>query len=432
MSAHPPHHAAPPTGRTPTVRAGGSGAATTGSRDDDHHDRRPRDGRRRSVTVVVLAVVAVLLALVAVGALLPGVPGLGHLGAQASAWAVWLAVAGLVVTLLGAVALLRHGSVARVVVVCAGLVAAVCSVVVVTVQLRVAQEHEVAVDIAEMFRVSQDRRAHDVDVTYGEQDGVPLGLSLWLPDGGTGTSAAAAPVVVLVHGGGWTGGHRAQAGTAAHATWFADQGYLVASVDYPLATATTPRWDTAEAQVACALVWLGQHAADHGGDPGRVLLAGDSAGGNLALDVAYRGAAGTLAPACEGPVPPVTAVSALYPVASPVAFHDNPDPLLGADARRYAETYTGGTPDEVPDRYASIWPAVHVTDVSPPTLMVHGAADHLVPAAGTQQLGDVLRTHGVTHDVVLVPAADHVFDRAPGGVGTQVWRELTARLVPAS
>ncbi|PFG42975.1 acetyl esterase/lipase [Isoptericola jiangsuensis] len=418
MSAHPPHHAAPPTGRTPAVRD-----RTVGS---------PGGGRaRRSVTVTVLAVVAVVLALVAVGALLPGVPGLGHAGAQASAWSAWLAVAGLVVTLLGALALLRHGSVARFLVVGAGLVAVVCSFVVLTQQLRVAQEHGVAVEIAELFRVTPDRRAHDVDVTYGEQDGVPLGMSLWLPDGVRPDAASGAPVVVLVHGGGWTGGHRAQTTTAAHATWFADHGYLVASIDYPLASRETPRWDTAEAQVACALVWLAEHAATQGGDPDRILLAGDSAGGNIALDVAYRGAAGTLEPACDGDVPAVRAVSTLYPVTSPVAFHDNPDLLAGDAARRYVETYTGGTPDDVPDHYAAVWPAEHVTADAPATLVVHGAADHLVPPAPSTELGDVLRAHGVTHDVVLVPAADHVFDRAPGSVGTQVWRELTARLLPA-
>ncbi|GAA1968813.1 hypothetical protein GCM10009718_00460 [Isoptericola halotolerans] len=366
-----------------------------------------------------------LLAVVSAGAFLPSVPWWGHVGGYAAAWAPWMVVLGLAVTVAAAVALMRRGSVTRVVAVAGGLLAAGLSFAVVTQQLRVAQEHAVGIRIVELFRVTPGDVAPDVDAQYGDDEGDPQNLSLWLPEGGPDGPA---PVVVLVHGGGWVSGERTQRTTASHAAWFAGQGYLAVSIDYPLSSDERHRWDAVEPQVACALAWVGEHAADHGGDPGRVFLAGDSAGGNLALEVAYRTASGDLDPECEGSVPPVSAVSTLYPVASPVGAYDNDDPVMGDVGRSLAEQYTGGSPEQHPDRYAAITPAGHVTPGAPPTLMVVGASDHLVPPAGAEELAGVLTGAGVAHELVVLPAATHVFDAAPGGVGTQLWRELTVRM----
>lgn len=379
--------------------------------------------------VGVLVVLAVLLSVVAAGALLPSVPWVGHVGGYAAAWAPWTVVLGVVVTMGATIALVRRGSVARVVAVVGGLVAAATSFAVVTQQLQVAQDHAVGVRIAELFRVTADDVAPDVDARYGDDEGAPQHLSLWLPEGETD---GAAPVVVLVHGGGWVSGDRLQRTTASHAAWFAAQGYVAVSIDYPLSDGDRHRWDAVEPQVGCALVWVAEHAAEHGGDPETVFLAGDSAGGNLALEVAYRSAADDLEPACEGSVPPVAAVSTLYPVASPVGVHENTDPVMGDRGRELTEQYTGGTPSEHPERYAAVTPAEHVTADAPPTLVVAGEADHLVPASGAEELAAVLEGTGVPHELVLLPAADHVFDSAPGGVGTQVWRELTLRMFERS
>jgi acetyl esterase/lipase len=383
------------------------------------------------VTVAILAIVAAPLLLVTVGAVLPQVPWLGHAGAYLSAWSVWLVLAGVVVAVAGSIALLRRGTVTRVLVVVAGVATVAIAFTIVTVQLRVAQEHQVGVRIAELFRLTEGDVGPDEDDTYGEHDGAPQGVSLWRPDG-TAEEGGGAPVVVLVHGGGWISGERTQPRTASNAAWFAEQGYLAVSVDYPLSDDEHHFWDVVEPQVACALAWVGANAADHGGDASEVYLVGDSAGGNVALDVAYRAASGDLEPACGGAVPPVTAVSTLYPVANPIDFHDNPDPVLGDRSRAMVESYTGGIPDEVPERYSAVWPAEHASAASPPTLMVLGSSDHMVPTTGAEDLVDVLRANGVEHDLVEIPFAEHVFDAALGGVGTQVWRDLTLRLFEAS
>ncbi|WP_143762077.1 alpha/beta hydrolase [Isoptericola variabilis] len=386
---------------------------------------RERAGRRGGTLAAgVLLGAAVVLALLVAGMLAPHVPVLGLAGVTASAYLAWALLGAAVVTVLAAILLMRRGGVVRVAATTLGLAALAGSVVVGWQQLSVAREHRVAVDVGGLFALTGSRAEPDASAAYGEHEGRPLGLSLWEP---AGSGAGAAPVVVLLHGGGWTSQDRLERTTTAHATWFAEQGYLAISVDYPLSDDEHHLWEVAEPQVACALSWVQDNAARHGGDPGRVFLVGASAGGNLALDVAYRAAAGDLDPACGSAPPVVAAVSTLYPVASPAAFAAGADPLLGGAARDTAIAYTGGTPEGVPERYAAVTPAEHVTDAAPPTLVVAGAADHLVPPAGAVDLAATLEDAGVSHELVVLPAAGHRFDAAPGGVGTQVWRELTLR-----
>ena len=119
-----------------------------------------------------------------------------------------------------------------------------------------------------------------------------------------------------------------------------------------------------------------------GADPARMVLIGRSAGAQLALVAAYQAGA-----------PAVAGVVSFY---GPVFLADGwrepprPDPL---DVRAVLETYLGGTPDQVPDRYAAASPVTYVSPQSPPTLLVYGRRDHIVrsrfraPARGTAARG---------------------------------------------
>ncbi|MDT5001241.1 MAG: acetyl esterase, partial [Mycobacterium sp.] len=64
---------------------------------------------------------------------------------------------------------------------------------------------------------------------------------------------------------------------------------------------------------------------------------------------------------------------------------------------------------------------------APPTLILMGAADHLVPTEGTYRFTDQARAAGVDVELVAVPYADHVFDERTGSVGQQAYRQLTAK-----
>jgi acetyl esterase len=95
----------------------------------------------------------------------------------------------------------------------------------------------------------------------------------------------APPVLVYLHGGGWVVGdlHTHDRFCRRLA---ADGAQLVVSVDYPLA----PEFPYPHGARACQQIfsWVRQHAASLGGDPARVAIGGDSAGGNLAAAVCLQ------------------------------------------------------------------------------------------------------------------------------------------------
>lgn len=371
----------------------------------------------------VLLPVVVLGAVLVLAAFVP-IPGADIAAAALSgAWAWWIVVA-LALAAAAVVLVVRGRTTARI----AAAVLSILSVLGVGVvggaQAVFAAQHGVAVDVGALLTQQDGVRDPDHDVVYTEgPGGEPVELSVYEPAQADG----AAPVVLWIHGGGWISGSRTDDSPAIQSSWLADNGYLVVSVDYTLATDDDPRWDSTESQIACALAWTEEHAAEYGGDTARFAVSGDSAGGHLALQAAYRAAAGTLDSSCGGSLPDVDAVSVLYPVASPQGFYENPDVVLGPLARNMASTYTGGSPDEHPERYAAITPANHLGAATPPTLMAVGAHDHLVPPSGARELAEALDANGTAHTLIEAPFAEHVFDLLPGSVATQVWRAETLR-----
>ena len=115
---------------------------------------------------------------------------------------------------------------------------------------------------------------------------------------------AALPVLLWFHGGGWTIGsletHDNTCRSLANAV-----GCIVVSVDYRLAP--EHKFPAAADDAFAATQWIAEYAADLGGDPKRIAVGGDSAGGNLAAVVSLQARdAGGPALAFELLVYPVT------------------------------------------------------------------------------------------------------------------------------
>lgn len=370
----------------------------------------------RRTLFLVPGLVVVVVFLVVVSTFLPA--PVNVVGATLSSFSAHLAVASLLLVAVVGWLWWRRRTRARVVLV----VLAVLSLAGVTViggrQLALAGREEVDLDVGALLDLPGGSAPPDENVVYLRFEGQDLSLSVWRPADGDG---AGAPVIVMVHGGGFISSSRLEGTPPAHARWFAQHGYLVISADYTLSTDQRHLWDVTEQQIGCALAWAGANAQRYGGDPARLMMIGDSAGGNLALQAAYKGNTGRLRSGCGGDPPRVDAVSALYPVSDMAQLYAN------EPSRVFAERYVGGSPQQYPERYAATTPANHITPQAPPTLLTMGTSDYIVPPDGTRRLYDRLQRGDIPCDLIEVPYGQHVFDAAPGAVGTQVWRQATLR-----
>ena len=261
----------------------------------------------------------------------------------------------------------------------------------------------------------------DSSVTYATVGGVDLHASIYEPQERLDRPA---PTLVYVHGGGWISGRPDEFG--AKLRWFADQGWLVIGVEYRLSTTRLHTWDQSPADIGCALSWTGANAGRFGGDASRVIVMGDSAGGNLAINASYAAATGKAESSCGGTVPVPLAVVAQYPVVDPVAtWNHGFGGGTESGARSMLEQYLGGTPAEYPQRYAAVSSGGFVDSSAPPTLIIEPARDHLIPSTSVDEFVDLARGAGVDVDRTTVPFADHGYDSlAIGSIGDQGHRTI--------
>ena len=372
--------------------------------------------------------VLVVFGLAALGSLLPGIPVLGSIApvfvAPYAPWIVILSLVGVAAKILRWRRIGRLGTL-----VMAGIAgfAVVGLTVIQARQIALARDNGVQVDLARtLWLGSEDHKGPPPRfLSYGADQGRPLGVAIYRPAAGAGHSPA--PVLVYVHGGGWGGGSAKV--RQSDMRWLADRGYLVISIDYALSTKTRHTWDTTPPQVGCALAWIAGNAPRFGGDPSRLALIGESAGGNIILTASYMAAEGTLRPSCAGSVPRIAAVIATYPIVDATRMYRNRDVLAGPFGRIMTINYTGGTPEQYPDRYALVSPPTHVTPAAPPTLLIVGGSDHRLPPPAAHEFVTRARDAGVSARIIEVPYAEHSFDLPTGSIGSQLVRQATLRFL---
>jgi dipeptidyl aminopeptidase/acylaminoacyl peptidase len=155
----------------------------------------------------------------------------------------------------------------------------------------------------------------------------------------------------------------------------------------------------AEADVRLALRWVRLHADELGIDAERLGVYGGSAGGHLSLMLGVVSDAGLAEddPVLRSPSR-VAAVVAYYP---PVDLRTWAGPSERFPALDFA-----------PELAEGISPVLHATPDDPPTLIVHGDADRLVPVSHGERMYAALQEAGVESELVVIPGGDHGFTRA--------------------
>ncbi|MEO5762175.1 MAG: alpha/beta hydrolase [Vicinamibacteria bacterium] len=227
------------------------------------------------------------------------------------------------------------------------------------------------------------------------------------------------PLLVLVHGGSFSGGDKGE--NPAVSEIFAAQGYAVADVQYRLAPQF--RFPTAVQDVKCLLGRLREKADLFGIDPDRVAYLGRSAGAAIAAVAAYSAGDPRLPSGCEAPDRPVSAMVSLYgPLDLEWGWRIRvwPDPITGYKA---LERYIGGTPAMKPDAFRVASAVSWVGPTTPPSLLINGTRDTLVSPYHSQILADAFARKGLLAPRrLLIPFAEHGFDYHPGGLGEQLAR----------
>lgn len=195
-------------------------------------------------------------------------------------------------------------------------------------------------------------------------------LNIWVP---TGTKKSdRLPVLVWLYGGGWYSGQRDDYGFAGRA--FAQQGFIVVIPDYRLVP--EGHWPDFLQDSAAAVAWTQKHIGDYGGDPGRIALAGHSAGAYnslmLALDPQWLKAAGSDASGIRGVVS----------LAGPADF-------LPFEKGGRADVAMGDI------RPAEKTQPIHFARAdAPPLWLGHGTADTVVRVRNSQRLAAAMQKVG--------------------------------------
>jgi acetyl esterase/lipase len=259
---------------------------------------------------------------------------------------------------------------------------------VLTVTSSLAQE---PVKVPEGVRIERD-------VAYlepGRTEKADLYMPASLPEG------TRRPAVVIIHGGGWTGGDKGAAREINIGTNLALRGYVGMSINYVLSTKGLVTWPQNLHDAKTAVRWLRKNADRLQIDPEHIGVIGGSAGGQLAAMVALTGPGDGLDPA--GPYGEyscrVQCAVDLYGPADLLGTHDI--------------AMLGKTRAEAPELYRAASPTTYIDKGDPPILILHGTADKSVDFKQSEIFAASLQAAGVEHELVLVPDAPHTFHLQP-------------------
>ncbi|MBM9460622.1 alpha/beta hydrolase [Nocardioides sp. zg-536] len=224
------------------------------------------------------------------------------------------------------------------------------------------------------------------------------------------TPAAGAPVLLQVHGGGWTIGRKDQQGLPLM-QHMAARGWVCVAINYRLA----PRdpWPAQIVDVKSAIAWIRENIEAYGGDPDYIAITGGSAGGHLSSLAAVTPNDPELQPGFE---------SADTSVQVAVPYYGVYD-LAGVSGLRSAEllrdTFLAPwvfkkDPVAAREEFEKASPLLRVNADAPDFFIIHGSQDTLVDPGQARAFVKALRaTSKRTVVYAELPGAQHAFDIFP-------------------
>jgi acetyl esterase/lipase len=218
-----------------------------------------------------------------------------------------------------------------------------------------------------------------------------------------GTETVALPAVVWIHGGGFVSGRPGD--VANYSRILADQGFAVVSAGYTIAPEA--RFPTPVVQVNRLLEHLAAHAGDYGIDPSRIVLAGDSAGAQIAAQVALVTTSPDAAAELDiRPALPADGIRGVLLFCGPFDLSRmNGRGIGGWFVNTTAWSYSGSRDWREDASFARFSVAGRVTPTFPPTFITVGNADPLAPQS--KIMAEALERAGVGVETLFFPD-DHV------------------------
>ena len=201
------------------------------------------------------------------------------------------------------------------------------------------------------------------DIPYAKVNGTTLTMDISAPEG-----KGPFPCLMIIHGGGWTlHTNTIMEGMARYIT---NRGYVVFNINYRVLP------DVKMEQIVDdsmgALIWVKEHAAEYGGDPNRIAVTGDSAGGHLTAMLLAQAGNPAFKPSYPGNGKTdlsVTCAAPSYGVFDFVSLSKWGAPI--------AKGYIGESYKQDPERYKLLSPALNVKPGLPPQLVIVGDLDPL-------------------------------------------------------
>lgn len=228
-----------------------------------------------------------------------------------------------------------------------------------------------------------------LDVSYGSS--TEQKMDVYLPANRTATDTK---LLIMIHGGSWVSGDKADFNEYLPVFKQRLPGYALFNINYRLGKLpATDVFPTQENDVKAAFGFIVSKSGEYIFNKEKLAVLGASAGGHLALLQSYKYA--------------TPKVKVLIDMFGPTNMVDLYDSLTDPIERFGLESLMSGTPTANASLYQNSSPINFVTAQSPPTLLLHGGMDPLVPISQSIALKDKLQAAGVPVQMVTYPTEGH-------------------------